>query len=78
MAHPQIFEIIENIAPGSECRNSGMEMFSHGMKTTDQKEAAFCTRHTFWECVSSVIMPMKFPFPLQSYPRQLNTILWKM
>jgi hypothetical protein len=23
-------------------------MFSLGMKTTDQKEAAICTRHTFW------------------------------
>ena len=51
---------------------------SLGMKTTDQKEAAFCMRYTHWEYASSVIMPVKFPFPLQSYPQQLNTILRKM
>jgi hypothetical protein len=55
-----------------------MGMFSLGMKTPDQKEAAFCTRHMFWENANSVIKPIMFPLTLKSYPRQLNTILWKM
>jgi hypothetical protein len=55
-----------------------MEMFSLGIRATVQKAAAFCTRYKLWDHVSSVIMPIELPFPLQFYLGQLHTILSKM